>query len=327
MRRKINTLDIEYDKSLLQPGSSWSILLLKCWQVVIYQNKINFIVPTTELLTSRNHSYLQTCYANHIFVKQHNETDFCPLRNFINCAMAHPFTGCTSLRSNTVQILKFLHSFDVKEKEYHELELIEGYSFRDYVYDYLKNDGLKSDDVVVMSEPLGIILSRYIAKAVEKYNTQGDKAMEFFIQNQKCDTDMWKCINLDKNNKYIWGNSKKNVSDNELPTESETTKLKKETKEQVKTKFVRGNIYKLRIKGITGTESQTTKYQCRQIIHTIKNEAVNIVIMKALDKHPIPNHQIYCLNRYDCKKYHIKYEEGLEVFSQLMNWIPVIQQK
>ena len=52
---------------------------------------------------------------------------------------------------------------------------------------------------------------------------------------------------------------------------------------------------------------------------TKKDELLNILILKQVEG---PKGTIFTLNRNDCKRYHIKYEPGLQVFSMEFNWIP-----
>lgn len=90
-------------------------------------------------------------------------------------------------------------------------------------------------------------------------------------------------------------------------------RLKKEAKAEVKKKFICGRTYYL--KGRGGIKKE---YILKKYIYTINESIVNIVIMKQISG---PRASIYTLNPYDCKRYHIKYEEGLQVFSMQMNWI------
>jgi hypothetical protein len=90
-------------------------------------------------------------------------------------------------------------------------------------------------------------------------------------------------------------------------------RLKNEAKAQVKKKFIIGRTYYLKGRGNVKKEYILKKY-----IYTINESIVNIVIMKQISG---PKASIYTLNPYDCKRYHIKYEDGLQVFSMEMNWI------
>ena len=85
-------------------------------------------------------------------------------------------------------------------------------------------------------------------------------------------------------------------------------RLKNEAKAQVKKKFIIGRTYYLKGRGNVKKEYILKKY-----IYTINESIVNIVIMKQISG---PKASIYTLNPYDCKRYHIKYEDGLQVFSK-----------
>lgn len=59
------------------------------------------------------------------------------------------------------------------------------------------------------------------------------------------------------------------------------------------------------------------EYEVKKTIYTIEGREVRILIMKQIKG---DYHTKYCLNRKDCLIYHIKYEEGLEVFSMDLDW-------
>lgn len=103
-----------------------------------------------------------------------------------------------------------------------------------------------------------------------------------------------------------------------------TVELKKQdaknnAKALVKKKFVVGNKYMLKQKSVCGSKEIVKKYICKKFIYTVKDEILNILILKQIDG---PRGTIFTLNRNDCKRYHIKYEPGLQVFSMEFNWIP-----
>lgn len=84
-------------------------------------------------------------------------------------------------------------------------------------------------------------------------------------------------------------------------------------------KWVNGNIYKLRVRGRFGIRGYERKYVLKKFIYNVKNVAVNVVIMKQLTG---PRSTTFTLSKTDCIRFHIKYEEGLQVMSMAMNWIP-----
>lgn len=104
--------------------------------------------------------------------------------------------------------------------------------------------------------------------------------------------------------------------------------IKHQAKDKIKNKLVRNKLYKLRIKSIEGSPLIETRWRCVQQIHKIRNEIVNIVIMEPVEYSDIVKlrsigHTSFCLNKHDCIKYHIKYNQHLEVFSSLLNWIEI----
>ena len=96
-------------------------------------------------------------------------------------------------------------------------------------------------------------------------------------------------------------------------------KAKNNAKALVKKKFVVGKKYMLRQKSVCGSREIIKKYVCKKFIYTVKDELLNILILKQVEG---PKGTIFTLNRTDCKRYHIKYEPGLQVFSMEFNWIP-----
>ena len=96
-------------------------------------------------------------------------------------------------------------------------------------------------------------------------------------------------------------------------------KAKNNAKALVKKKFVVGKKYMLRQKSVCGSREIIKKYICKKFIYTVKDELLNILILKQIEG---PKGTIFTLNRNDCKRYHIKYEPGLQVFSMEFNWIP-----
>lgn len=96
-------------------------------------------------------------------------------------------------------------------------------------------------------------------------------------------------------------------------------KAKNNAKALVKKKFVVGKKYMLRQKSVCGSREIIKKYVCKKFIYTVKDELLNILILKQVEG---PKGTIFTLNRNDCKRYHIKYEPGLQVFSMEFNWIP-----
>ena len=59
------------------------------------------------------------------------------------------------------------------------------------------------------------------------------------------------------------------------------------------------------------------EYVVKKTIYTIRDREVRILIMKQVGGSRSTK---YTLNKADCLKFHIKFEEGLEVFSMDMDW-------
>ena len=59
------------------------------------------------------------------------------------------------------------------------------------------------------------------------------------------------------------------------------------------------------------------EYVVKKTVYTIRDKQVNIVIMKQVSG---SNTTRFTLNKDDCLKLHLKYEEGLEVFSMELDW-------
>ncbi len=66
-----------------------------------------------------------------------------------------------------------------------------------------------------------------------------------------------------------------------------------------------------------GNKTLRREYVLKKTIHAILGDEVRIVVMKQISG---DTYKKYTLNRSDCIKYHIKFEDGLEVFSMDMDW-------
>ena len=96
-------------------------------------------------------------------------------------------------------------------------------------------------------------------------------------------------------------------------------------------KFYIGQQYKLKLNNLDGTPAVEYCFECKKFINEIAGTEVNVLIMKRLGIYQYKNDEkvlienpeslIYTLNKYDCKRYHIKYEPGLEVWPMTMQWI------
>ena len=91
---------------------------------------------------------------------------------------------------------------------------------------------------------------------------------------------------------------------------------KNEAKASVKTRYKIGDHVILRGKIKDGSERVVKKFEVKKVIWSIHSNPVNILILKQLEG---PNNN-RSLDKNDCKKYHIKYEEGLQVYSMMLNF-------
>lgn len=98
---------------------------------------------------------------------------------------------------------------------------------------------------------------------------------------------------------------------------------KKEAKTKAKTscpiRYKVGDILVLKSKIKDGSKKTIKKFIVKKTIWSIKANPVNILILKQIEGQ-INN---MSLTKNDCKKYHIKYEENLQVYSMFMNFIKI----
>lgn len=110
------------------------------------------------------------------------------------------------------------------------------------------------------------------------------------------------------------------------PAVSEKQQAKQEAKKNNRPnlKFKRGAHYMLKTsKSCIKTDFVHPIYELKQIVHTINNVCVNIVVMKQINKGSVDNlsNTKFTLTENDCRLFHVKYEPGLEVFSSLLRWV------
>lgn len=86
---------------------------------------------------------------------------------------------------------------------------------------------------------------------------------------------------------------------------------KVKAKESVSNKYKIGDILVLRGKIRDGSKRLVKVFEVKKIIWSVKSQIVNVLILKQLEG---PNNN-RSLTKDDCKKYHIKYEPGLQVYS------------
>jgi hypothetical protein len=107
-------------------------------------------------------------------------------------------------------------------------------------------------------------------------------------------------------------------ADKPEPTPVKTKRdYKNEAKAKVKRKFKLGDLISLKIKSKGGSKEIIKGFKVMKFAYSMNDTETNILILKQIYG---PKGTMYTLNRHDCKKLHIKYEPGLQVFSMLLNW-------
>jgi len=95
-------------------------------------------------------------------------------------------------------------------------------------------------------------------------------------------------------------------------------KISKNTaKDAVNIKYKIGDIVVLKGKIKDGSKRLIKKFEVKKVIWSIKSKPMNILILKQLEG--VNNNRT--LDKNDCKKYHIKYEEGLQAYSMMLNFV------
>ena len=92
-----------------------------------------------------------------------------------------------------------------------------------------------------------------------------------------------------------------------------------EAKSLVKERYKIGDVLMLKSKIRDGSKKNYKKYIIKKIIWSINSNPVNIIVVKQISG-PVTN---MSLSKTDCKRYHIKYEENLQVYSMIMNFIKI----
>ena len=98
---------------------------------------------------------------------------------------------------------------------------------------------------------------------------------------------------------------------------------KNEAKSSVKVRYKIGDHLILRGKIKDGSEKIVKKFEVKKVIWSVHSNPVNILILKQYEG---PNNN-RSLDKNDCKKYHIKYEEGLQVYSMMLNFSKINRKK
>lgn len=95
--------------------------------------------------------------------------------------------------------------------------------------------------------------------------------------------------------------------------------VRREAKKKVGKKFIVGEKYY--IKNKNGNKVTYKIYELKKYIYSIGEISVCCLIMKQIGGEPVTTK--FTLNKFDCIKYHIKYEDGLEVFPMNLNFIKI----
>ena len=98
---------------------------------------------------------------------------------------------------------------------------------------------------------------------------------------------------------------------------------KDEAKSLVTVRYKIGDVLMLKSKIRDGSKRNYKKFVVKKIIWSINSNPVNIIIVKQVSG-PITN---MSMSKIDCKRYHIKYEENLQVYSMMMNFVKIADKK
>ena len=94
--------------------------------------------------------------------------------------------------------------------------------------------------------------------------------------------------------------------------------FKRDTKNEIKKRFVIGKEYILRFRSNKNSKFIKKTYICKKFIYTMRDTVLNAIIVKQTSG---PKDMIFTLSKEDCKRLHIKYEDGLQILSMKMDWI------
>lgn len=96
---------------------------------------------------------------------------------------------------------------------------------------------------------------------------------------------------------------------------------KDSAKQAITVRYKLGDVLTLKSKIRDGSKKIIKKFIVKKIIWSICSNPVNVIVVQQVEG-PINN---MSLTKADCKKYHIKYEENLQVYSMLTNFIKLKQ--
>ena len=148
------------------------------------------------------------------------------------------------------------------------------------------------------------IKTRALREIYEKHNLKTIRRGNGIYITEKDYLRIFNCANTTENESI----------DRFLKTKPES---KRKAKEKVRRKFVVGELISLKTKSKCGSKEVIKGYKVVKFFYTINDIETNALVLKQIYG---PQSQIYTLNIHDCRKLHIKYEPGLEVFSMNLNW-------
>lgn len=132
-----------------------------------------------------------------------------------------------------------------------------------------------------------------------QYHSRNNRTISFINAEPK---NMIFCLN--DNREYAKKIKKENHSSKQ--------QLKNNLKGKFKTKFIVGRKYMLNISGMKKT------FVLKKSIYCVDNRPMCILVVKQIDGQP--SIRRCSLTEIDCKGYHIKYEDGLEVLPMSLKW-------
>lgn len=113
-----------------------------------------------------------------------------------------------------------------------------------------------------------------------------------------------------KSDKTVKQKSNKTVE--QKPDRTVKQNAKKLAKKCSKTKWVIGGTYVQKIKPRNGSKPLIWEYELIKYVYTIKDYQMNSLIVKKISG---PDERIFSLSPYDCKRLHIKFQQGLQIIS------------
>lgn len=98
---------------------------------------------------------------------------------------------------------------------------------------------------------------------------------------------------------------------------------KDEAKGLISVRYKLGDVVALKSKIRDGSKKVIKKFIVKKIIWSVNASPVNVLILKQIEG-PLNN---LSMTKSDCKKYHVKYEDNLQVYSMFMNFTKINSEK